>query len=524
MLIMKDKSGMKKSEAMLRDSEKKYREIFENINDAIFVADQKTRKLIDCNKLAEKMIGRSKKEILTMRADKLHPCEVAKEAMKDFKILHRNIHKLIESEVITKGGVRIPVEIKSTLIRRGDKLILMGVFRDISLRIDAHNKQLQSEERYRALAEMAEDPIYILDCDGIISYVNIFGAAYFNKKPADLIGKSLPKLFGPKVAKRFIGNIRKVYKTRKSVFAFGEYEFHGSKFWLDTRLSPISDSKGNVINVMGVSRDVTSHRRAEEVLERDKRDLEKMVSENSRKLLDTQKRLDRADRLAEMDTLSASVAHELRSPLAAIGIAAYNIKTKSKDPQLDKNIRNIEIKVMESDQIIKNLLIFSGIKTPMRESVKIHELLSDSIDLVQSIFPEYDVSIRRKFNCPQNLALQADPVQLHEVFNNILNNSFESFIDKEGEIDILVSDREGDMLKIVFKDNGPGIGKEALKNMFKPFNTTKAGGTGLGLPVCRQIIDLHKGAISISSKEGSGTAVTIHIPLKAISPAHDNVR
>ncbi len=371
----------------------------------------------------------------------------------------------------------------------------------------------KSEKRYKALAEMAEDPIYILSRSGSIIYVNTFGAAYFNKKPADVTGTRLPDYFPSKVASRMMKNINKVFRTGKSVFSFGEYEFHGSKFWLDTRLSPITDDSGKVVHVISISRDVTSHRLAEEVLERDKRELERLIRINSQKLLDAQKKLDRAGRLAELGQLSATVAHELRSPLAAIGIAVYNIRTKNKDPRLNNNIRNIEIKVLESDQIIKNLLLYSSIKSPIRETVKLYDLLDECIDLVQSIFSKSKIKIRRTFKCPNNIVVEADPVQLQEVFNNILNNACESFRNKKGIVDIEVSMVMNNRLKIVFKDNGPGMRAGLLKHIFEPFNTTKAKGTGLGLPVCKQIINLHNGEMDISSSYGKGTNVTIYLPI-----------
>ena len=370
----------------------------------------------------------------------------------------------------------------------------------------------ESEERYRALAEMAEDPIYVVDRSGKIAYINTFGAAYFNKKPQEMIGECLPGLFPPKTKSRLMKDLGKVFKTGKSVFAFGEFEFHGSKFWLDTRLSPMTDGHGKVLHVMGISRDMTSHRQAEEVLERDKKELENLVKVDSQKLLVAQQRLDRAGRLADIGTIAATIAHELRSPLAAIGIAAYNIRMKSKDPQLSSNIRNIEIKVLESDQIIKNLLLYSSIKSPVHESVKVCDLLNECVDLVQSIFPGHNVTMRKIFKCPHDLMLKADPVQLQEVFNNILNNSYESFKNKRGDIEVSASVHRGGQLKIVFKDNGPGIRPDALNHIYEPFHSTKASGTGLGLPVCKQIINLHNGKMDISSSLGKGTMVTLYLP------------
>lgn len=373
----------------------------------------------------------------------------------------------------------------------------------------------KSNERYRALTEMAEDLIYMVDKSGHIVYINTFGAAYFGKKPKEMIGKYLPDMFLHKEAAHFMRSFRKVLKTGKSVFIYGEFGFHGSRFWLDTRLSPITDDNGKITHIMGISRDVTSYRRSEEVLERDKVELERLVRENSQKLLATQKKLDRAGRLADIGTISVTIAHELRSPLAAIGLAAYNIKTKSKDTQISGNIRNIEIKVLESDQIIKNLLLYSGLKSPIREDVKVCDLLNECVDLAQSMFPEHDITIRKIFKCPHDIILEADPVQLQEVFNNILNNSCESFSKKKGDIKISASVDKGDKFKIVFKDNGPGIKPEVLAHIYEPFNSTKAEGTGLGLPVCKQIINLHGGKMDIVSAISKGTTIIIYLPLKS---------
>lgn len=418
----------------------------------------------------------------------------------------------VSEEVLIKEGNK-PIYVVTVPFKdeKGEWLVAEANI-DISERKRIYEVLRKSEERYRALAEMAEDPIYVVDKSGSITYINTFGAAYFNKKPREMMGERLPGLFPPKTAARLMSDIRKVFKSGKSVFAFGEFEFHGSKFWLDTRLSPMTDDNGKVTHVMGVSRDVTSHRKAEEVLERDKRELENLVSMSSQKLLTTQKRLDRAGRLADIGTISAKVAHELRSPLAAIGMAAYNIRTKSGDPQLNSNIRNIEIKVLESDQIIKNLLLYSSIKSPIHENVKVCDLLNECADLAQLIFPGHNVTIRKIFKCPHDMTLKADPVQLQEVFNNILNNSYESFKSKRGDIEISVSVYRGDQLKVIFKDNGPGIRPEALNHIYEPFHSTKARGTGLGLPVCKQIMNLHNGKMDISSSPGKGTTVALCLP------------
>jgi signal transduction histidine kinase len=113
----------------------------------------------------------------------------------------------------------------------------------------------------------------------------------------------------------------------------------------------------------------------------------------------------------------------------------------------------------------------------------------------------------------KNVPIEADPIQMREVINNILNNAIDAVPVPKGFVNIIGEDRSN-CICAVFKDNGHGIEAESLAKVFDPFFTTRAKGTGLGLSVCRQIVDLHGGAIEISSNPGEGTSVTVTLPKK----------
>jgi signal transduction histidine kinase len=265
--------------------------------------------------------------------------------------------------------------------------------------------------------------------------------------------------------------------------------------------------------VVGIARDISLLKKAEEVLKRDKEGLKKLVNERSRELLRAQEDLDKAKHLSELGLLAATVAHELRTPLAAIRTAAYNIDKKCPDPAIDSHIENIEKKVAESDQIIKNLLGYSSIKVPYYETVDVCALLEECLSLSKEIFHTYKVSVRKVFMCRDRCAIEADPVQLKEVFSNILHNAYESFKNRKGKLEIRGRLLNG-YLKVSFKDNGCGIPVKYVGRVTEPFFTTKAKGMGLGLAICRQIIDLHKGSLDIEKARGKGTIVTVAFPVK----------
>ena len=110
------------------------------------------------------------------------------------------------------------------------------------------------------------------------------------------------------------------------------------------------------------------------------------------------------------------------------------------------------------------------------------------------------------------MLVEADPLQMKEVFSNILNNAYDALSEREGKI--LVTARiDNALITLEVKDDGPGILAEDRARLFEPFFTTKSKGTGLGLPVCRQIVNLHGGSINIESEHGRGTTVTVRLPL-----------
>jgi PAS domain S-box-containing protein len=231
-------------------------------------------------------------------------------------------------------------------------------------------------------------------------------------------------------------------------------------------------------------------------------------------LLRTAKDLNEAKRLSDIGTLAATVAHELRNPLGVVRTAAYNIKRKAQNPLLDSHLENIEKKVLESEQIISNLLFYSRIKIPHYEDMKIYDLLDECVKEAQKRYNNLKVKIVRRYRPISSLSAQFDPFQIREVFMNILNNAYEAVDEKKGRIEVTAFQDGTDEACISFKDNGIGIDEENLKRLSEPFFTTKTRGTGLGLTVCHQIINLHAGRIEVQSQKGKGSLFKVCLPLK----------
>jgi signal transduction histidine kinase len=227
-----------------------------------------------------------------------------------------------------------------------------------------------------------------------------------------------------------------------------------------------------------------------------------------------QKDLNEAKRLSDIGTLAATVAHELRNPLAAIRMASYNIKRKAQNPLLDKHLSNIQTKVTESDQIINNLLFYSRIKQPDLEELDLYKIMDECLEIAKKRAAGRKIRVIKKYRLLSRLLVEADSLQMKELFGNILNNSFDAIEHDAGVIEVGAAHEDKNLLKIYFKDTGSGMDTEHLKQVHEPFFTTKAKGTGLGLTVSHQIVNLHGGKIEFTSSKGTGTTVSVILPVK----------
>lgn len=293
---------------------------------------------------------------------------------------------------------------------------------------------------------------------------------------------------------------KKVVETGQPYFAYAKsFEFFknpekGITYW-DWSLQPINSSAGNIEGLILFQSDVTKRIKAE------------------KELIEAQLRLNDEKRLSDIGKLAATVAHELRNPLGVINAALYNIERKNKNENLSRHISTIEKKIAESEQIINNLLNYSRIQIPTFEKIDIIKLIDESVNSVVMQYHKYNVKIIKNYDINKKIKIKLDAFQMKEVFNNIIINSFQSFAEKKGKIEIIIKHDNKHFIYIIFKDNGCGIDSEDIEKIFEPFFTRKSKGTGLGLSICKELIHLNNGTINIKSKINKGTEVIIELPL-----------
>ena len=407
--------------------------------------------------------------------------------------------KIVE---VSASPIKIEKEIEGAVL----------IWHDITERVNEEKKLKQSHKNLKEEAELKDHEIIIqseiinkifsnthiaiayLDVDFNFIKVNNAYARADDKTTDFFVGKNHFDLFPNEENKKIF---KEVLKTGKSYFTFAKpfkYENNperGITYW-DWSLIPIKDKKNRVEGLILSLLDVS-----ERIL-------------NKIKLDKTENELGHARRLSDIGKLAATVAHELRNPLAVIEAASYNIEKKCRNNNIDIHINNINKKINEAEKIISDLLTYAKINNPNFQKIKIIDLLNESILNVKNIYPDYKVRIIKKYHL-NDFNIMADPFQIKKVFNNILINAFQSLKNNKGNIAIDLSYKDDNLLTVI-EDNGTGIDKNDLDKLFDPFFTKKTRGTGLGLSICKEIINLHNGKINITSSIDIGTKVEITLP------------
>ena len=226
-----------------------------------------------------------------------------------------------------------------------------------------------------------------------------------------------------------------------------------------------------------------------------------------------------AEHLATLGELATGIAHEIRNPLAGIA-GAIEIITKDfpKDHPDREIMEDLRQEVRRIEKVLNDLLAYARPKPPQFGRADLKELVARTLHLArqQTGTKHVDFSIQIPLEVPP---FRMDSEQLHQVLLNLVLNGIQA-IDQEGKISIAAQlNHSGplnrtDIVEISVSDSGVGIPPEQVERIFRPFYTTKRGGTGLGLSLCRRIISQHGGTLSVESEMGKGSRFIIRLPLR----------
>lgn len=226
-----------------------------------------------------------------------------------------------------------------------------------------------------------------------------------------------------------------------------------------------------------------------------------------------EEKLVKANKLSALGELASSIAHEIKNPLISIQGFARRIGTTEDRDKLEKYAKFIEQEADRLSQVLTKLLGFSRMDEPKKDLLDMNEIVDDTVMFMEhhlTRFKNVELSIEKNSSLPM---VSVDKIHVQQTMVNIILNAAQA-MPEGGQIRIRTGAND-QYVFIAISDTGMGIKEEDLENIFEPFFTTKEKeqGTGLGLSLCKRLIEANAGKIEVDSKVGKGTTFTIMIPI-----------
>lgn len=399
----------------------------------------------------------------------------------------------------------------SAEVRAGDAEAFDLHLRDIDEEQTAKESLRVSEGRYRLLLDSARDVVWTIAPDGRVTYVSPAILALRGFTPEEAMAHTLDETLTPDSAARssayFMEMLTAVREGRKPAPFRGDFEYKcndGSTVWTEVLAFPVLDEAGQLVELLGISHDLTDRRE----LEKERRDAQRMES---------------------MGRMAAGVAHEVNNVLAAIAAAASLLRGDAPGSEdALARVATITHSVDRASALTAQLLSFSRHKHIAPERVRIGDLLEQSRALlVRVAAPSSALSIRFDEGA-YDAMLNVDRAQFEEVLLQLVANARDA-MGPGGLIDVLVATEQlstprattgtgtlpaGSYVTVTVEDTGAGMTPLVLEHMFEPFFTTKTQdkASGLGLPAVFGILMLHAAGITVESTPGHGSRFTIYWP------------
>jgi len=497
--IMEDVTERKRAEEALRESEKEKSSLVEESPIAICNVNL-TGKITFVNRRFEEDSGYSREEVIGKNAFKMNwlPEATLKYFMQRMGArLRGEPARHWETQFKCKDGRRIWIDQEGKVIKKlGVPVGFQIVATNITERKQAEEALRQSEEKYSTLVEQSNDGIAILQ-DGVTTFVNPKMLEIYGFTAGEILGKPFLDFVSPEYRDLVVDRYKKRMSGEKvpNIYELEIFAKDGSKIPLEINASRI-EYQGSPADMV-IVRDITERKQMEEALR------------------GAQEQVVRSERLAAIGQLAGGVGHELRNPLGAIKNAAYYVKGKvakselaHKEPRVIEFLNIMDDEIDTSNQIINDLLGFSRVGKPSVLPTQIKNVIEDALS--PTTIPE-SIKLIKKLGAelPQ---IEIDASQIHQVLMNLITNAVQAMAEG-GNLTIAAREKES-FLEVEIADTGCGIPEEAVGKIFDPLFTTKAKGIGLGLAVCKTIIDRHEGKIAVKSQAGKGTTFTIRLPLK----------
>ncbi|MFZ0847168.1 MAG: PAS domain S-box protein [Pseudolabrys sp.] len=488
--ISRDLSGTKESEA-------KYRGLMEAAPDAMVVVNQ-GGEIVLLNVQAEKQFGYRRDELLGQKVTNIIPEGFAERLIADDlrsekDALAQQIGTGIELIALRKDKSEFPIEIMLSPLESAEGTLVTAAIRNISVRKEAEKFLAQMEGKYRGLLEAAPDAMVVVNQAGEIVLLNIQAEKQFGYRRNELLGQKVKNIIPEGFAERLVADgLRSKADALAQQIGTG-IELHGrrkdgSEFPIELMLSPLASDNG--ILVTSAIRDITKRKKAEVHL------MQKMDE------------LNRSNE--ELGQFAYIASHDLQEPLRMVASYTQLLARRYKgklDSDADEFIAFAVDGASRMQRLIQDLLLYSRVQT---KGMELRETSSE--DAFERALRNLRGSIQESGAVVTHEALpnvQADEMQLAQLFQNLVGNAIKYQGSGIPKIHVSAKMNGGNKWMFSVKDNGIGIDAQYFDKIFGMFQRLhkreEFAGTGIGLAICKKIVERHGGNIAVESQPGHGS-------------------
>ncbi len=499
---MSDVTERQQAIAALHDSEEKYRLLFANNPQPMWVFDAETLRFLAVNQAAVQHYGYSEAEFLAMTVLDIR-------AEGDRTTREQALARMVRTgrdtalrRHVKKDGTVIEVEATSDSVVLDDRPARLVVARDVTERRRAEAKVREQA----ALLDKAQDAIMVRDLSHRLTYWNRSAERLYGWTAAEALGQPMDKLLHVDHEK-FADADRQVRATGEWSGEIQKHAKDGTMRTIDGRWTLLRDDEGQPQAILTIDTDITERKKLEQ-------------------------QFMRAQRMESIGTLAGGIAHDLNNLLAPITMGVELLKQFNPDEKSRRLITNIERSAKRGADLVKQVLSFARGVDGARVSIHLKHLVREAESILENTFPK---NIRLEAAAPNDLWLvQGDPTQLNQVLLNLCVNARDA-MPQGGHLTIQVRNtridgqyaamnpnvRAGPYVQIEVTDTGTGMPPEIIDRIFDPFFTTKemGKGTGLGLATVQGIVRSHGGFITVYSEVGKGSTFKVYLPAQSETTA-----
>ena len=523
--MVADITERKRAEEVLRESEDRYRDLVEHSQDLLCTHDLEG-KLLSCNPAPARILGYGVAELLKIPLQEI----IAPEFREQFDQYLTRITKKGADKglmcVMTRSGEHRIWEYDNTLRVEGvPSPIVRGMAHDVTERMLAEKELRRREEDYRMFVAQSSEGIFRQDLDAPLPIDlpedELVRHILYDSYQAEC-NDAIAKMYGLNSAKDFIGkrltdsldpndphNLELTREFVRSGFRVLERESHevdvhgNPKIFLNSMIGIVE--KGKLTRTWGIQRDITERRQTEKALQ------------------NAQMELARVTRIATLGELTASIAHEINQPLAAVvtnGSASLRWLDAS-PPNLNEAREAMARTIDEANrasEVIEKIRMLLQKSSPHLERLDVNDVIREVLALTGPELQRSEVTVCTELAATVPTVL-GDRVQLQQVVLNLVANAVEAMstvVDRPRTL-LIRSAKDGEVVVIQVQDSGTGLKPEEMDRIFDPFFTTKPQGIGMGLSIGRSIVEAHGGSLWVSPGPSHGTVFQFTLPAEKAS-------